>query len=312
MRTSPPESGDNNCQGAVVASSRFINSGLQDTAKVAVKSPTKKWHPPMVQRDPSLLPIASFDELSSSGDTFPSTACQLRIGEVGTIHILPELPNETNAMWLPAALVDFDLSRTGREYNFEWIPGIVWRVREPENLVFYRSLSQWEELEDVLPLNEDQLGTLHLPGCFRPVTEDADTPDEQLSQLLLLAVPKIAQILATDASNLVLQHFVAHFKETPWNVEASLSWMKSLVFYRRAMHSDSEAAASMPAIHIVHKGQPILFPSDLPQAELQKKRAFIGEDVFNEEPAPKRHRKYSPAPTPPGVRRSTCTRKAPL
>ncbi|KAJ7856926.1 hypothetical protein B0H14DRAFT_2578571 [Mycena olivaceomarginata] len=71
-------------------------------------------------------------------------------------------------------------------------------VREPKNLVFYRSLSQWEELEDVLPLNEDQLGILRLPGCFRPVTEDADTPDEQLSQVLLLAVPKIAQILATD------------------------------------------------------------------------------------------------------------------
>jgi hypothetical protein len=268
------------------------------------------------------------------------------------------------------------------------------------------------------------------------VTEDADTPDEQLSQLLL-AVPKMAQILATDASNPVLQHFVAHFKETPWNVEASLSWMKrcsflpspaleqmlvaplaalsahdlmrldsegsqkvfgpgcvllqllaiqhslgepwnlngntfvhiqsgclvpspppclqgrnamwesinplvrafeskittsqlvdwaeqfkaahtaydsmsSLVFYRRAMHSDSGAAASMPAIHIVHKGQPILFPSDLPQAEPQKKRVFIGKDVFDEEPGPKRHRKYSPAPTPPGVRRSTRTRKAPL
>ncbi|KAJ7890322.1 hypothetical protein B0H13DRAFT_2341056 [Mycena leptocephala] len=42
------------------------------------KSPTKKWHPPMVQRDPSLPPIASFDELSSSGDAFPSTARQLR------------------------------------------------------------------------------------------------------------------------------------------------------------------------------------------------------------------------------------------
>ncbi|KAJ7331065.1 hypothetical protein DFH08DRAFT_815150 [Mycena albidolilacea] len=432
------------------------------------KSPTKTWHPPMVQRNPSLPPIASFDELSSSGDTFPSTARQLRcdpydafgfaaedsdvvacrkcgfwshiacvkplayvdsdpdsdaeselswhnvqfsfrcikIGEVGTIHMLPELPNETNATWLPAALVDFDLSRAGREYKFEWIPGIVWRTREPENLVFYCSLSQWEELEDVLPLNEDQLGTLRLPGCFSPVTEDADTPDEQLSQLLLLAVPKIAQILATDASHPVLQHFVAHFKETPWNVEASLSWMKrcsflpspaleqmlvaplaalsahnlmclksegsqkvfgpgcvllqllaiqhslgepwnlngdtfvhiesgclvpspplclqgrnamwesinplvrafeskmttsqlvdwaeqfkaahtaydsmsSLVFYRWAMHSDSEAAASMPAIHIVHKGQPILFPSDLPQAEPQKKRVFIGEDVFD-------------------------------
>lgn len=62
------------------------------------------------------------------------------------------------------------------------------------------------------------------------MTEDADTPDEQLSQLLLLAVPKIAQILATDASNPVLQHFVAHFKETPWNVEASLSWMKRCSF----------------------------------------------------------------------------------
>ncbi|KAJ7845724.1 hypothetical protein B0H14DRAFT_3454826 [Mycena olivaceomarginata] len=107
--------------------------------------------------------------------------------------MLLELPNETNATWLPAALVDFDLSRAGREYKFEWIPGI--------------------ELEDVLPLNEDELGTLRLPGCFRPVTEDADTPGEQLSQLLLLAVPKIAQILATDASNPVLQHFVVHFKE---------------------------------------------------------------------------------------------------
>jgi hypothetical protein len=74
--------------------------------------------------------------------------------------MLPELPNETNATWLPAALVDFDLSRAGREYKFEWIPGIVWRAREPENLIFYRSLSQWEELEDVLPLNEDQVSIL--------------------------------------------------------------------------------------------------------------------------------------------------------
>jgi hypothetical protein len=39
----------------------------------------------------------------------------------------------------------------------------------------------------------------------------------------------------------------------------------------------------MPAIHIVHKGQLILFPSDLPQTEPQKRRVFIGEDVFDEE-----------------------------
>jgi hypothetical protein len=52
----------------------------------------------------------------------------------------------------------------------------------------------------------------------------------QLSQLLLLAVPALAHVLAFDTSNPVVQSFRDYFKEIPWKVEASLDWMKSCSF----------------------------------------------------------------------------------
>jgi hypothetical protein len=71
---------------------------------------------------------------------------------------------------------------------------------------------------------------VRLPSCFSPVTEDADTVSPQLSQLLLLAVPALARVLAFDTPNPVVQSFCNFFKETPWKVEASLDWMKSCLF----------------------------------------------------------------------------------
>ncbi|KAJ7877260.1 hypothetical protein B0H14DRAFT_3436212 [Mycena olivaceomarginata] len=91
-------------------------------------------------------------------------------------------------------------------------------------------LAQWQDIVAVERLHEEQIGMVQLPSCFSPVTEGADAANPQLSQLLLLAVPALAHVLAFDTSNPVVQSFRDYFKEIPWKVEASLDWMKSCSF----------------------------------------------------------------------------------
>ncbi|KAJ7364816.1 hypothetical protein DFH08DRAFT_799130 [Mycena albidolilacea] len=133
----------------------------------------------------------------------------------GKIYMLLEIDNWIpGTAWHPAELVVFNVLRDGKEYKFEWIEGIVW----------------WEEIVTVERLHEEQIGMVQLPSCFSPVTEGADTASPQLSQLLLLAVPALAHILAFDTLNPVVQSFRDYFKEIPWKVEALLDWMKSCLF----------------------------------------------------------------------------------
>jgi hypothetical protein len=86
----------------------------------------------------------------------------------GTIYILPEMDEWFHATkWFPAEFVDFDVTRRGREYEFKWIPGIVWAVGDPEDMTFYRSIAQWVEVDGVGRLREDQVRTFsfHSDPC---------------------------------------------------------------------------------------------------------------------------------------------------
>ncbi|KAF8124675.1 hypothetical protein K438DRAFT_2002537 [Mycena galopus ATCC 62051] len=352
---------------------------------------------------------------------------------IGAVHMLPETEDWTyETMWLPAQFVDFDLSRTNSEYKFKWIEGIVWGTEDPRELTFHRSLAQWEEITSCESLREEQIGTVRLPECFKPVGEDAASLDPQLSQLFLLAVPMIAQILTATDPHPVLHHFETHFKSTSWNVQASLDWMRkclfqpspalhqmltpalaalsahslmrsdptanrkiwgpglilfqllaiqrslnepwdlngdtflriqagililsppeavegldamwrstdpivrakesqittagfgpleetfkaahavyetssTLIFYRPGGNGTPGTHPSSEPIRIQHIGRVILFSQDLPSApkKPRKKRAFEGEDVFQEEPKRKQAKKYLSQPTPPHARRST-------
>ncbi|KAF8212787.1 hypothetical protein K438DRAFT_1751217 [Mycena galopus ATCC 62051] len=127
-----------------------------------------------------------------------------------------------------------------------------------------------------------------MPECFKPVQEDA-TPslNPQLSQLFLLAMPTIAPILAVDDTHPVMRNFKLHFKSTSWNVQASLNWIWNRSF-------DPSAAL-----------QEMLTPIQAGRRE----RESDGEEVFLEEPVPKRHKlaagkKLVRTATPPSVRRS--------
>ncbi|KAJ7831252.1 hypothetical protein B0H13DRAFT_1915550 [Mycena leptocephala] len=97
--------------------------------------------------------------------------------------------------WFPVEFVDSDVLRHGREYEFKWIPGIVWAAGDLEDMTFYRSIAQWVELDGVGGLREDQIGAIYLPQGFKSVPEDAKSLNPPLSQLFLFAVPTIARIL---------------------------------------------------------------------------------------------------------------------
>ncbi|KAJ7857923.1 hypothetical protein B0H14DRAFT_3637438 [Mycena olivaceomarginata] len=92
------------------------------------------WHPPMAPvgslssasstSRPSLPPITTLSpsahQASSSGDTEIFRLIQ-------------------HTVWMPAEFVAFDSSRSGSEYEFQWIPGIIWPDGiAPDPLSFYR------------------------------------------------------------------------------------------------------------------------------------------------------------------------------
>ncbi|KAF7372007.1 hypothetical protein MVEN_00058900 [Mycena venus] len=157
--------------------------------------------------------------------------CDPSLGRPGKIHVLPEIGEWSySTMWYPAEFIDFDVTRQGREYEFKWIPGIVWTTGEPQDLTFYRSIAQWVEVDAIERLREEQIGSVRLPQCLKAVQEDAESLNPQLLQLFLLAVPTIARILALEDSNPVTCNFRDHFKEVRWSVEASLRWMKGCLF----------------------------------------------------------------------------------
>ncbi|KAJ7671086.1 hypothetical protein B0H17DRAFT_1209141 [Mycena rosella] len=149
-----------------------------------------------------------------------------------TIHILPEVDDWVDATkWLPAEFLDWDKSRFGKEYKFRWLSSIVWPAEEPAELSFYRSIADWERLEFVWRLHENQIGSVRLPKCFEPVPEDVASFHPKLSQLFYLAIPSIAEILLLmDTSKHVIRSFHDFFQNTPWSTKRSIAWMKACSF----------------------------------------------------------------------------------
>ncbi|KAJ7342482.1 hypothetical protein DFH08DRAFT_963230 [Mycena albidolilacea] len=162
-----------------------------DSETVSISSASSGFPPIEVIEQAPLAPHILEDEVESDSGLIE-----------GKIYMLPEIDDWIlGTAWHPAELVVFDPLRDGKEYKFEWIKGIVWVDENPRERIFYRSVAQWEEIVAVERLHEEQIGMVQLPSCFSPVTEGADTASPHLSQLLLLAVPALAHVLAFDTSN---------------------------------------------------------------------------------------------------------------
>jgi hypothetical protein len=75
--------------------------------------------------------------------------------------MLPAIVKWTpDTVWMPAEFVAFDSSRSGSEYEFQWIPGIIWPDGiAPDPLSFYRSAADWDMIEEAPRLRSDQVTT---------------------------------------------------------------------------------------------------------------------------------------------------------
>jgi hypothetical protein len=64
--------------------------------------------------------------------------------------MLPTIVKWTvDTVCMPAEFVAFDSSHSGNEYEFQWIPGIVWPDGiTPDPLNFYRSAADWDMIEE--------------------------------------------------------------------------------------------------------------------------------------------------------------------
>ncbi|KAF8162083.1 hypothetical protein K438DRAFT_1776152 [Mycena galopus ATCC 62051] len=138
----------------------------------------------------------------------------------------------------------------------------------------------------------------------------------------------IASILAVDDAHPVMRNFKLHFKSTSWNVQASHNWIRNRSFDPSAALQEmlTPVFAALNA-HELMRGDDlanrkiwgpgmILFQLLAIQAG-RRERESLGEEVFLEEPVPKRHKlaagkKIVRTATPPGVRRSGRLKKGDL
>ncbi|KAJ6543120.1 hypothetical protein B0H19DRAFT_1239236 [Mycena capillaripes] len=178
----------------------------------------------------------------------------------GFIRMLPAIQDWLNeTVWMPAAFIDFNTSRPGREYQFEWIPSIVWAEgTEPDNLTFYRSIVHWEKIEDVERLRDDQVCAINIPLSFAKVFENSPILDDELAWLFDLAVPAIAQILAAmDPSNPVIQSYQDRFADGPFDTRESMTWMRQCFLEPTpALEAMLEEPLAALAIHPLLRNDP--------------------------------------------------------
>ncbi|KAJ7825885.1 hypothetical protein B0H14DRAFT_2596228 [Mycena olivaceomarginata] len=205
---------------------------------------------------PSLPPITTLSpsahQASSSGDTeifrwqdpefdFICVECKLLPDTLqvdsalfpGCVRMLPAIVKWTpDTVWMPAEFVAFDSSRSGSEYEFQWIPGIIWPDGiAPDPLSFYRSAADWDMIEEAPRLRSDQICSVYLPISFAQVQDDGPSLDNELSYLLFLAVPSIAQLLADmDTSNPVIESHEAYFTDNLYTARKSIDWMHACSF----------------------------------------------------------------------------------
>ncbi|KAJ6534086.1 hypothetical protein B0H19DRAFT_1080586 [Mycena capillaripes] len=230
----------------------------------------------------------------------------------GFIRMLPAIQNWLNdTVWMPAAFIDFNPSRPGREYQFEWIP------MDPSNPVIQsyqdcfadgpfdtRESMTWMHLGSRLCLLQ-LLAIQHSLGI--PLDLNGHTFSELQNGDLTLEPPRAVAALQAMWSSI-----------DPITVAAENGWSSAQLAEYEDMFTAKHItfyvslgfmASKRAPIRIQHNGQDILFAHQLPSDARPEKRRFeevdsddqLEDDFDPPRPEPKHSRKWVPKATPPGT-----------
>ncbi|KAJ7203466.1 hypothetical protein C8J57DRAFT_1620297 [Mycena rebaudengoi] len=146
--------------------------------------------------------------------------------EPGDICMLPEAEDWYDfTQWFPAEVISFDASRSKREWELRWSRWIVWTNGAPEDLCFYRSARHWKSIQRV-KLKDEQICSLHIHKCFKPVGEKTEMLDPSLVKIFKIAVPQIAALLAVmEASNDVIKSYLDYFSQVRPTLAHEEQWL---------------------------------------------------------------------------------------